>query len=139
MGLLLNTLQRMLRKHDNPTPLSFDAASPFRIQHMDKRMHTNHGTGKFGYFMDHAFDQQELVDSTMAILWFKLVMSRPKWETYMSMGAQDKNGNYKFSKGQPTDKQPTVDAEGIQYMQNVIALLGTHKVILYGSQCIQSH
>ena len=134
----------MLRKHDNPNiTLSFDAASPFvNTAYGQTYAHNFFEHGKFGYFMDRAFDQQELVDSNLpAPFGHSPVMSRLTMGDLCSMGpgAQDKNGNYKFSKGQPlTDKQVNKLQKAINYMQNVIALLGTHKVILlYGSQCIQ--
>jgi hypothetical protein len=118
----LTAIQRQLRKYDNPNiTLSFDAASPFvNTAYGQTYAHNFFEPGKFGYFMDRAFDQQELVGSTLpAPFGHSPVMSRLTMGDLCTMdaGAQDKNGNFKFSEGQPlTDKhgEPKLDKEGNQ-------------------------
>jgi hypothetical protein len=118
----LTAIQRQLRKYDNPNiTLSFDAASPFvNTAYGQTYAHNFFEPGKFGYFMDRAFDQQDLVGSTLpAPFGHSPVMSRLVMGDLCTMdaGAQDKNGNFKFSEGQPlTDKhgEPKLDKEGNQ-------------------------
>jgi hypothetical protein len=74
--------------------------------------------GKFGYFMDRAFDQQSLKGSTLpAPFGHSPVMSRLTMGDLcvMSAGDLDKNGKAKLSEGQPLlDKEgkPKLDADG---------------------------
>jgi len=118
----LTAIQRMLRKHDNPNiTLSFDAASPFvNTAYGQTYAHNFFEPGKFGYFMDRAFDQQALVGSDLpAPFGHSPVMSRLTMGDLCTMGPgdQDKNGNYKFEAGQPlVDKhgEPKLDADGNQ-------------------------
>ena len=144
----LTAIQRMLRKHDNPNiTLSFDAASPFvNTAYGQTYAHNFFEPGKFGYFMDRAFDQQELVGSNLpAPFGHSPVMSRLTMGDLCSMGpgAQDKNGNYKFSKGQPlTDKhgQPKLDAEGNQlYAERDSTTWDTQSYLYYMGHSVFNH
>ena len=118
----LTAIQRELRKHDNPNiTLSFDAASPFVNTAYGQTYNYNFfEPGKFGYYMDRAFDQQTLVNSDLpAPFAHSPVMSRLTMGDLCSMAAgdQDKNGNFKFAEGQPlVDKhgEPKLDKEGNQ-------------------------
>ena len=118
----LTAIQRQLRLYDNPNiTLSFDAASPFvNTAYGQTYAHNFFEPGKFGYFMDRAFDQQDLVGSDLpAPFGHSPVMSRLTMGDLcvLGPGSQDKNGNYKFAEGQPlVDKEgkPKLDADGNQ-------------------------
>jgi hypothetical protein len=118
----LTAIQRQLRLHDNPNiTLSFDAASPFvNTAYGQTYAHNFFEPGKFGYFMDRAFDQQSFKDSDLpAPFGHSPVMSRLTMGDLcpMSAGDLDKNGNMKLAEGQPLiDKEgkPKLDAEGNQ-------------------------
>ena len=135
----LTAIQRQLRKYDNPNiTLSFDAASPFvNTAYGQTYAHNFFEPGKFGYFMDRAFDQQELVGSTLpAPFGHSPVMSRLVMGDLCTMNAgdADKNGNFKFSEGQPlTDKhgEPKLDKDGNQlYAERDSTTLG-HSLLIY--------
>ena len=116
----LTAIQRQLRKYDNPNiTLSFDAASPFvNTAYGQTYAHNFFEPGKFGYFMDRAFDQQAFKNSTMpAPFGHSPIMSRLTMGDLcpMEAGDKDKNGKAKLSEGQPiVDKEgkPKLDAEG---------------------------
>jgi hypothetical protein len=116
----LTAIQRQLRKYDNPNiTLSFDAASPFvNTAYGQTYAHNFFEPGKFGYFMDRAFDQQALKGSTLpAPFGHSPVMSRLTMGDLcpMSEGDLDKNGKAKLSAGMPlVDKEgkPKLDADG---------------------------
>lgn len=118
----LTAIQRQLRKYDNPNiTLSFDAASPFvNTAYGQTYAHNFFEPGKFGYFMDRAFDQQALKDSDLpAPFGHSPIMSRLTMGDLcpMSAGDLDKNGKAKLAEGQPlVDKEgnPKLDAEGNQ-------------------------
>ena len=63
----LTSIQRQLRKHDNPNiTLSFDAASPFvNTAYGQTYTHNEFRAKRFGYFMDRAFDNKDMKGSTM--------------------------------------------------------------------------
>ena len=116
----LTAIQRELRVHDNPNiTLSFDAASPFvNTAYGQTYAHNFFEPGKFGYFMDRAFDQQSLKGSSLpAPFGHSPVMSRLTMGDLcvMSAGDLDKNGKAKLAEGQPLlDKEgkPKLDADG---------------------------
>lgn len=118
----LTAIQRELRIHDNPDiTLSFDAASPFvNTAYGQTYAHNFFEPGKFGYFMDRAFDQQSLKDSDLpAPFGHSPVMSRLTMGDLcaMSAGDLDKNGKAKLAAGEPLvnkDGTPKLDAEGNQ-------------------------
>jgi hypothetical protein len=144
----LTSIQRMLRQHDNPNiTLSFDAASPFvNTAYGQTYAHNFFEPGKFGYFMDRAFDQQDLVGSDLpAPFGHSPIMERLTMGDLCSMGpgAQDKNGNYKFSEGQPlTDKhgEPKLDAEGNQlYAERDSTTWDTQSYLYYMAHSVFNH
>ena len=63
----LTSIQRQLRKHDNPNiTLSFDAASPFvNTAYGQTYTHNEFRAKRFGYFMDRAFDNKDMKGSKM--------------------------------------------------------------------------
>ena len=94
----LTAIQRQLRKHDNPNiTLSFDAASPFvNTAYGQTYAHNFFEPGKFGYFMDRAFDQQSLKNSDLpAPFGHSPIMSRLTMGDLCSMAAGDLNKNGK--------------------------------------------
>jgi len=102
--------------------------------------------GKFGYFMDRAFDQQELVGSDLpAPFGHSPVMSRLTMGDLCTMGAgaQDKNGNFKFSEGQPlTDKhgEPKLDEKGEQlYAERDSTTWDTQTYLYYMAHSVFNH
>jgi hypothetical protein len=144
----LTAIQRQLRKYDNPNiTLSFDAASPFvNTAYGQTYAHNFFEPGKFGYFMDRAFDQQELVGSTLpAPFGHSPVMSRLTMGDLCTMdaGAQDKNGNFKFSEGQPlTDKhgEPKLDKDGNQlYAERDSTTWDTQTYLYYMAHSVFNH
>ena len=60
----LTSIQRQLRKHDNPNiTLSFDAAPPFvNTAYGQTYTHNEFRAKRFGYFMDRAFDNKDQKD-----------------------------------------------------------------------------
>lgn len=116
----LTSIQRMLRQHDNPNiTLSFDAASPFvNTAYGQTYAHNFFEPGKFGYFMDRAFDQQQFKGSELpAPFGHSPVMSRLTMGDLcpLEAGDTDKNGKAKLAEGQPIlDKEgkPKLDADG---------------------------
>lgn len=118
----LTAIQRQLRQYDNPNiTLSFDAASPFvNTAYGQTYAYNFFEPGKFGYFMDRAFDQQALKNSTLPVPFgHSPVMSRLVMGDLcaMSTGDADKNGNVKLSEGQPLvnkDGTPKLDDNGNQ-------------------------
>jgi hypothetical protein len=144
----LTAIQRQLRKYDNPNiTLSFDAASPFvNTAYGQTYAHNFFEPGKFGYFMDRAFDQQSLVGSTLpAPFGHSPVMSRLTMGDLCTMdaGAQDKNGNFKFSEGQPlTDKhgEPKLDKDGNQlYAERDSTTWDTQTYLYYMAHSVFNH
>lgn len=144
----LTAIQRELRKHDNPNiTLSFDAASPFiNTAYGQTYAHNFFEPGKFGYFMDRAFDQQALVNSNLpAPFGHSPVMSRLTMGDLCTMdaGAQDKNGNFKFSEGQPlVDKhgEPKLDSEGNQlYAERDSTTWDTQTYLYYMAHSVYNH
>ena len=144
----LTAIQRLLRQYDNPNiTLSFDAASPFvNTAYGQTYAHNFFEPGKFGYFMDRAFDQQELVGSTLpAPFGHSPVMSRLTMGDLCTMGAgaQDKNGNFKFSEGQPlTDKhgEPKIDDKGNQlYAERDSTTWDTQTYLYYMGHSVFNH
>ena len=116
----LTAIQRQLRKYDNPNiTLSFDAASPFvNTAYGQTYAYNFFEPGKFGYFMDRAFDNQRWKDSDVpAPFGHSPVMSRLTMGDLcpMAAGDLDKNGKAKLAEGQPIlDKEgkPKLDNEG---------------------------
>jgi hypothetical protein len=144
----LTAIQRQLRKYDNPNiTLSFDAASPFvNTAYGQTYAHNFFEPGKFGYFMDRAFDQQSLVGSTLpAPFGHSPVMSRLVMGDLCTMNAgdADKNGNFKFSEGQPlTDKhgEPKLDKDGNQlYAERDSTTWDTQTYLYYMAHSVFNH
>ena len=144
----LTAIQRQLRKYDNPNiTLSFDAASPFvNTAYGQTYAHNFFEPGKFGYFMDRAFDQQDLVGSDLpAPFGHSPIMERLSMGDLCTMGpgAQDKNGNFKFSEGQPlTDKhgEPKLDKEGNQlYAERDSTTWDTQSYLYYMAHSVYNH
>ena len=144
----LTAIQRQLRKYDNPNiTLSFDAASPFvNTAYGQTYAHNFFEPGKFGYFMDRAFDQQDLVGSDLpAPFGHSPIMERLTMGDLCTMGpgAQDKNGNFKFSEGQPlTDKhgEPKLDKEGNQlYAERDSTTWDTQSYLYYMAHSVYNH
>jgi len=144
----LTAIQRQLRKHDNPNiTLSFDAASPFvNTAYGQTYAHNFFEPGKFGYFMDRAFDQQDLVGSDMpAPFGHSPIMERLTMGDLCTMGPgdQDKNGNFKFSEGQPlTDKhgEPKLDKDGNQlYAERDSTTWDTQSYLYYMAHSVYNH
>lgn len=144
----LTAIQRELRKHDNPNiTLSFDAASPFiNTAYGQTYAHNFFEPGKFGYFMDRAFDQQTLVGSNLpAPFGHSPVMSRLTMGDLcvMDAGAQDKNGNFKFSVGQAlVDKhgEPKLDKDGNQlYAERDSTTWDTQTYLYYMGHSVFNH
>ena len=144
----LTAIQRQLRLHDNPNiTLSFDAASPFvNTAYGQTYAHNFFEPGKFGYFMDRAFDQQELVGSTLpAPFGHSPVMKRLTMGDLCTMAAgdQDKNGNFKFAEGQPlTDKEgkPKIDEAGNQlYAERDSTTWDTQTYLYYMGHSVYNH
>jgi len=144
----LTAIQRQLRLHDNPNiTLSFDAASPFvNTAYGQTYAHNFFEPGKFGYFMDRAFDQQSLVGSDLpAPFGHSPVMQRLTMGDLCTMGpgAQDKNGNFKFSEGQPlVDKEgkPKLDEQGNQlYAERDSTTWDTQTYLYYMGHSVYNH
>lgn len=76
----LTSIQRQLRKHDNPNiQLSFDAASPFVNTAYGQCYSYNYFSSKrFGYFMNKAVDHKDLVGSDMQMPFGGPIMERLK-------------------------------------------------------------
>lgn len=97
----LTAIQRQLRKWDNPNvTVSFDAASPFVNvaygQTYTANMHTNK---KFGYHMDRAIDNKDLVGSDMPMPWnHSPIMSRLTVGDICVLGHGDVNRQGKESR-----------------------------------------
>jgi len=144
----LTAIQRQLRKYDNPNiTLSFDAASPFvNTAYGQTYAHNFFEPGKFGYFMDRAFDQQELKGSTLpAPFGHSPVMSRLTMGDLCAMTAGDKdnNGNAKLAEGQPLiDKEgnPKLDSEGNQlYAERDSTSWDTQTYLYYMAHSVFNH
>jgi len=111
----LTAIQRQLRKYDNPNiTLSFDAASPFvNTAYGQTYAHNFFEPGKFGYFMDRAFDQQALKDSDLpAPFGHSPIMSRLTMGDLCSMTAGDLNKNGKEKKA-GTEAPELYDQHGL--------------------------
>jgi len=105
----LTSIQRMLRKHDSPEiNVSFDAASPFVNTAYGQTYAYNYFSPKrFGYFMDRAFDNQELKGSTLPMPFASPIMERLVAGDLccMAEGDLDKNGNAKGADSTSWDTQ----------------------------------
>lgn len=144
----LTAIQRELRKHDNPNiTLSFDAASPFvNTAYGQTYGHNFFEPGKFGYFMDRAFDQQALKNSQLpAPFAHSPVMSRLTMGDLcaMSAGDKDKNGNAKLAQGQPLvnkDGTPKLDSDGNQlYAERDSTSWDTQTYLYYMAHSVFNH
>ena len=88
----LTAIQRQLRLHDNPNiTLSFDAASPFvNTAYGQTYAYNFFEPGKFGYFMDRAFDNQKWKGSDVpAPFGHSPVMSRLTTVSYTHLRAHE--------------------------------------------------
>ena len=144
----LTAIQRQLRKYDNPNiTLSFDAASPFvNTAYGQTYAHNFFQPGKFGYFMDRAFDQQSLKNSELpAPFGHSPIMSRLTMGDLccMSAGDLDKNGKAKLSEGQPLvdkDGNPKLDKDGNQlYAERDSTSWDTTTYLLYMAHSVFNH
>lgn len=144
----LTAIQRELRKHDNPNiTLSFDAASPFvNVAYGQTYAHNFFEPGKFGYYMDRAFDQQSLKGSDLpAPFGHSPIMSRLTMGDLcaMSVGDQDKNGKAKLAEGQPlVDKEgnPKLDDQGNQlYAERDSTSWDTQSYLYYMAHSVFNH
>lgn len=96
----LTSIQRQLRKHDNPNiTLSFDAASPFvNTAYGQTYTHNEFRAKRFGYFMDRAFDNKDLKGSKMPMPFaHSPIMSRLTVGDICVLGHGDVNRNGKES------------------------------------------
>jgi len=94
----LTSIQRQLRKHDNPNvTLSFDAASPFvNTAYGQTYTHNEFRAKRFGYFMDRAFDNKDMKGSTMPMPFaHSPIMSRLTVGDICVLGHGDTNRNGK--------------------------------------------
>lgn len=144
----LTSIQRLLRKYDNPNiTLSFDAASPFvNTAYGQTYTHNEFRAKRFGYFMNRAFDSQELKGSTLpAPFGHSPIMSRLTMGDLctMSAGDLDKNGKAKLAKGEPLvnkDGSPKVDKDGNQlYAENDSTSWDTISYLLYMGHSVYNH
>lgn len=74
----LTSIQRQLRKHDNPNiTLSFDAASPFvTVAFGQTYSHNVFSNKRFGYTMERAIDNQALKNSNLPMPFMSPIMDR---------------------------------------------------------------
>ena len=144
----LTAIQRQLRLHDNPNiTLSFDAASPFvNTAYGQTYAYNFFEPGKFGYFMDRAFDNQKWKGSDVpAPFGHSPVMSRLTMGDLcpMSAGDTDKNGNVKLEAGQPLvnkDGTPKVDDNGNQlYAERDSTSWDTQSYLYYMGHSVFNH
>ena len=144
----LTAIQRQLRLHDNPNiTLSFDAASPFvNTAYGQTYAYNFFEPGKFGYFMDRAFDNQKWKGSDVpAPFGHSPVMSRLTMGDLcpMSAGDSDKNGNVKLEAGQPLvnkDGTPKVDDNGDQlYAERDSTSWDTQSYLYYMGHSVFNH
>jgi hypothetical protein len=94
----LTSIQRQLRKYDNPNvTLSFDAASPFvNTAYGQTYTHNEFRAKRFGYFMDRAFDNKDLKGSKMPMPFaHSPIMSRLTVGDICVLGHGDVNRNGK--------------------------------------------
>ena len=94
----LTSIQRQLRKHDNPNiTLSFDAASPFvNTAYGQTYTHNEFRAKRFGYFMDRAFDNKDMKGSKMPMPFaHSPIMSRLTVGDICVLGHGDLNRNGK--------------------------------------------
>ena len=94
----LTSIQRQLRKHDNPNiTLSFDAASPFvNTAYGQTYTHNEYRAKRFGYFMDRAFDNKDMKGSKMPMPFaHSPIMSRLTVGDICVLGHGDTNRNGK--------------------------------------------
>jgi len=94
----LTSIQRQLRKHDNPNiTLSFDAASPFvNTAYGQTYTHNEFRAKRFGYFMDRAFDNKDMKGSKMPMPFaHSPIMSRLTVGDICVLGHGDVNRNGK--------------------------------------------
>ena len=94
----LTSIQRQLRKHDNPNiTLSFDAASPFvNTAYGQTYTHNEFRAKRFGYFMDRAFDNKDMKGSKMPMPFAHApIMSRLTVGDICVLGHGDVNRNGK--------------------------------------------
>jgi len=95
----LTSIQRMLREHDSENiTLSFDAASPFvNTAYGQTYSYNFYSPKKFGYFMDRAFDTQDLKGSDLPMPFGGPIMGRLTAGDIccMAAGDPDRNGKLK--------------------------------------------
>ena len=94
----LTSIQRQLRKHDNPNvTVSYDAASPFvNTAYGQTYTHNEFRAKRFGYFMDRAFDNKDMKGSTMPMPFaHSPIMSRLTVGDICVLGHGDTNRNGK--------------------------------------------
>ena len=94
----LTSIQRQLRKHDNPNvTLSYDAASPFvNTAYGQTYTHNEFRAKRFGYFMDRAFDNKDMKGSKMPMPFaHSPIMSRLTVGDICVLGHGDTNRNGK--------------------------------------------
>lgn len=144
----LTAIQRQLRKHDNPNiTLSFDAASPFvNTAYGQTYAHNFFEPGKFGYFMDRAFDSQALKNSDLpAPFGHSPIMSRLTMGDLcvMAEGDKDKNGKVKRTQGQVLlDKEgkPKLDTDGNElYAEKDCTSWDTQTYLYYMAHSVFNH
>jgi hypothetical protein len=144
----LTAIQRQLRLHDNPNiTLSFDAASPFvNTAYGQTYAYNFFEPGKFGYYMDRAFDHQCLKGSDLPVPFAQSpVMSRLTMGDLCAMtaGDADKNGNLKLAEGQPLvnkDGTPKVDDNGNQlFAERDSTSWDTQTYLYYMAHSVYNH
>jgi hypothetical protein len=94
----LTSIQRQLRKHDNPNvTISYDAASPFvNTAYGQTYTHNEFRAKRFGYFMDRAFDNKDMKGSKMPMPFaHSPIMSRLTVGDICVLGHGDTNRNGK--------------------------------------------
>lgn len=144
----LTAIQRQLRKHDNANiTLSFDAASPFvNTAYGQTYAHNFFEPGKFGYFMDRAFDSQALKNSDLPVPFaHSPIMSRLTMGDLCAMaeGDRDKNGKVKRTQGQVLlDKEgkPKLDVDGNEvYAEKDCTSWDTQSYLYYMAHSVFNH
>lgn len=96
----LTSIQRQLRKHDNPSiTVSFDAASPFVAVAYGLAYNYNSFTPKrLTYQMDKAIDRKDMKGSQLAMPWQSPIMDRLVVGDVCVLGDTDPNKNGKIGK-----------------------------------------
>lgn len=105
----LTSIQRVLREHYSPNIcLSFDAASPFvNTAYGQTYSHNFFSPKKFGYYMDRAFDSQQLKGSQLPMPFNSPIMNRLVAGDIccMAEGDLDRNGKAKGKDSTSWDTQ----------------------------------